>query len=128
KDIRLQVHLILFSRGLTQTTDISVTGIIKGDNADSQDAKNSYHYRDDVQRSPRAFMLSNDFNMKNDSLAQDKPLKQRLGLEGRLRYDRGNHQDHEQNDRINGDKPDSPFHERAAVMMMIQGLGSNDFC
>ncbi|XP_050896903.1 fimbrin-5 [Lathyrus oleraceus] len=59
-----------------------------GDNADSQDAKNSYHYRDDVQRSPRAFMLSNDFNMKNDSLAQDKPLKQRLGLEGRLRYDR----------------------------------------
>ncbi|KAI5389206.1 Fimbrin-5 [Lathyrus oleraceus] len=88
EELRLQVHLILFSRGLTQTTDISVTGIIKGDNADSQDAKNSYHYRDDVQRSPRAFMLSNDFNMKNDSLAQDKPLKQRLGLEGRLRYDR----------------------------------------
>ncbi|KAI5420803.1 serrate RNA effector molecule [Lathyrus oleraceus] len=44
--------------------------------------------------------------------SQDKPLKQRLGLEGRLRDDRGNHQDHERNDRINGDKPDSPFHER----------------
>ncbi|KAI5437498.1 hypothetical protein KIW84_023567 [Lathyrus oleraceus] len=43
----------------------------KGDKADSQDAENSYHYRDDVQRSPRAVMLSNNFNMKNDSLAQE---------------------------------------------------------
>ncbi|KAI5398008.1 hypothetical protein KIW84_063714 [Lathyrus oleraceus] len=75
--------------------------------ANSQDAENNYHYRGDVQRSPRAFMLSNDFNMKNDSLAQDKPLKQRMGLEGRLRDDRGNHQHHERNERINGDKPDS---------------------
>ncbi|CAK8570309.1 unnamed protein product [Lathyrus sativus] len=55
----------------TQTTDISVIGIIKGDDTDSQDAENNYHYRDDVQRFPRADMLSNDFNMKNDSLAQE---------------------------------------------------------
>ncbi|KAI5396698.1 hypothetical protein KIW84_062789 [Lathyrus oleraceus] len=45
--------------------------LIQGDKADSQDAENSYHYRDDVQRSPRAVMLSNNFNMKNDSLAQE---------------------------------------------------------
>lgn len=44
--------------------------LIQGDNADSQDAENSYHYGDDVQRSPRAVLLSNDFNMQNDSLAQ----------------------------------------------------------
>ncbi|KAI5433911.1 hypothetical protein KIW84_020953 [Lathyrus oleraceus] len=37
----------------------------KGDNADSQDAENSYHYGDDVQRSPRDVLLSNDFNMQN---------------------------------------------------------------
>ncbi|KAI5410987.1 hypothetical protein KIW84_056226 [Lathyrus oleraceus] len=45
--------------------------LIQGDKADSQDAENSYHYRDDVQRSPRAVMLSNNINMKNDSLAQE---------------------------------------------------------
>ncbi|KAI5403972.1 hypothetical protein KIW84_051201 [Lathyrus oleraceus] len=45
--------------------------LIQGDNADSQDVENSYHYRDDVQRSSRAVMLSNNFNMKNDSLAQE---------------------------------------------------------
>ncbi|KAI5420927.1 hypothetical protein KIW84_044682 [Lathyrus oleraceus] len=45
--------------------------LIQGDNANSQDAENSYHYRDDVQRSPRVVMLSNNFNMKNDSLAQE---------------------------------------------------------
>ncbi|CAI8605565.1 unnamed protein product [Vicia faba] len=55
----------------TLTTDISVIGIIKGDNTDSQDAENDYHYRDGVQRSPRADMLSSDFNMKSDSLPQE---------------------------------------------------------
>ncbi|KAI5389211.1 hypothetical protein KIW84_074748 [Lathyrus oleraceus] len=130
KSFGSNTHVVI--AGLTNAYSQYVTTyeelrIIKGDNADLQDAKNSYHYRDDVQRSPRAFMLSNDFNMKNDSLAQDKPLKQRLGQEGRLRDDRGNHQDHERNGRINGDKPDSPFHERAAMMMTMQGLGSNDF-
>ncbi|XP_058724534.1 uncharacterized protein At1g21580 isoform X2 [Vicia villosa] len=55
----------------TQTTDISVIGIIKGVNTDSRDAENNYHSRDDLQRSPRADMLSNGFNMKNDSLVQE---------------------------------------------------------
>ncbi|KAF7836294.1 Serrate RNA effector molecule [Senna tora] len=45
---------------------------------------------------------------------KDKPLRRRLGLEGRLRDDRGNRRDHERNDRGNdGDRPDnSPSHER----------------
>lgn len=40
-----------------------------------------------------------------------RPLKRR-GLEGRLRDDRGNRRDHDQSDRMNGDRPDnSPSHE-----------------
>lgn len=48
------------------------------------------------------------------NLQKDKPLKRRLGLEGRLRDDRGNRRDHERNDRINdGDRPEnSPSRER----------------
>ncbi|XP_027354719.1 serrate RNA effector molecule-like isoform X2 [Abrus precatorius] len=45
---------------------------------------------------------------------KDRPLKRRLGLEGRLRDDRGNRRDHDRSDRVNdGDRPDiSPAHER----------------
>ncbi|XP_020204342.1 serrate RNA effector molecule isoform X2 [Cajanus cajan] len=49
---------------------------------------------------------------------RDRPLKRRLGLEGRLRDDRGNRRDHDRNDRLNGDRPDnSPSHERKALEM-----------
>ncbi|XP_061346487.1 serrate RNA effector molecule-like isoform X2 [Gastrolobium bilobum] len=44
---------------------------------------------------------------------QDKPLKRRLGLEGRLKDDRGNRRDQDRSDRINGDRLDnSPSRER----------------
>ncbi|XP_027339823.1 serrate RNA effector molecule-like isoform X2 [Abrus precatorius] len=44
---------------------------------------------------------------------KDKPLKRRLGLEGRLKDDRGNRRDQDRSDRMNGDRPDgSPSHER----------------
>ncbi|KAK7313668.1 hypothetical protein VNO77_38858 [Canavalia gladiata] len=45
---------------------------------------------------------------------KDRPLKRRLGFEGRLRDDRGNRRDHDRSDRINdGDRPDnSPAHDR----------------
>lgn len=44
---------------------------------------------------------------------KDKPLKRRLGLEGRLKDDRGNRRDQNRSDRMNGDRPDgSPSHER----------------
>ncbi|XP_061344025.1 serrate RNA effector molecule-like isoform X3 [Gastrolobium bilobum] len=45
---------------------------------------------------------------------QDRPLKRRLGLEGRLRDDRGNRRDHDRSDRINdGDRTEnSPSRER----------------
>lgn len=36
-----------------------------------------------------------------------------------MRDDRGNRQDHERNDRINGDKPDSPFHERQSKALKM---------
>lgn len=62
--LHCQAWVWIFSITLSQC-------LIQGDNVDSQDAENSYHYRDDVQRSPRDIMLSNDFNMKNDSLAQE---------------------------------------------------------
>ncbi|TKY68438.1 Serrate RNA effector molecule [Spatholobus suberectus] len=49
---------------------------------------------------------------------KDRPLKRRLGLEGRLRDDRGNRRDHDRSDRINGDKPDnSPSRERQSLEM-----------
>ncbi|XP_061346486.1 serrate RNA effector molecule-like isoform X1 [Gastrolobium bilobum] len=44
---------------------------------------------------------------------KDKPLKRRLGLEGRLKDDRGNRRDQDRSDRINGDRLDnSPSRER----------------
>ncbi|XP_061344024.1 serrate RNA effector molecule-like isoform X2 [Gastrolobium bilobum] len=45
---------------------------------------------------------------------KDRPLKRRLGLEGRLRDDRGNRRDHDRSDRINdGDRTEnSPSRER----------------
>ncbi|KAJ1411604.1 Zinc finger C2H2-type [Sesbania bispinosa] len=51
---------------------------------------------------------------------KDKPLKRRLGLEGRLRDDRGNRQDHDWSDRINdGDRPEiSPSRERSKALEM----------
>lgn len=53
------------------------------------------------------------------NMQKDRPLKQRLGLEGRLRDDRGNRRDHERNDIINdGDRPDSPSRERPKALEM----------
>ncbi|KAL9298234.1 hypothetical protein ACSQ67_024130 [Phaseolus vulgaris] len=49
---------------------------------------------------------------------RDRPMKRRLGLEGRLRDDRGNRRDHDRNDRMNGDRPDnSPSNERQSLEM-----------
>ncbi|WVZ03988.1 hypothetical protein V8G54_024794 [Vigna mungo] len=49
---------------------------------------------------------------------KDRPLKRRLGIEGRLRDDRGNRRDHDRNDRMNGDRPDnSPSSERQSLEM-----------
>ncbi|WJX93127.1 hypothetical protein P8452_74693 [Trifolium repens] len=54
----------------------------------------------------------------------NKPLNRRLGMEGRLRDDRGNRRDHERNDRINdGDRPDSPSHERQSKALE---MGNHD--
>ncbi|KAJ1376811.1 Zinc finger C2H2-type [Sesbania bispinosa] len=51
---------------------------------------------------------------------KDKPLKRRLGIEGRLRDDRGNRRDHDRSDRINdGDRPAiSPSRERSKALEM----------
>ncbi|XP_014492220.1 serrate RNA effector molecule [Vigna radiata var. radiata] len=47
---------------------------------------------------------------------KDRPLKRRLGIEGRLRDDRGNRRDHDRNDKMNGDRPDnSPSSERQSL-------------
>lgn len=57
-------------------TDILVIGNIKGEKTDTPAAENNSHHRDedDVQRSPRDDMLSNDLNMKDNSLAQENLL------------------------------------------------------
>ncbi|KAL2337335.1 hypothetical protein Fmac_011781 [Flemingia macrophylla] len=48
------------------------------------------------------------------SQKDNKPLKRRLGLEGRLKDDRGNRRDQDRSDRMNGDRPDnSPSHDEA---------------
>lgn len=50
---------------------------------------------------------------------RDKPLKRRLGLEGRLRDDRGNRRDYDRGDRINdGDRSEtSPSRQSKALEM-----------
>jgi len=52
-------------------TPIEPISNITGEKIDSQAAENNYHYSDVVQRSPRADILSNDLDMKGDSLAQE---------------------------------------------------------
>ncbi|CAL0303614.1 unnamed protein product [Lupinus luteus] len=57
---------------------------------------------------------------------KDKPLtlRRRLGLEGRLRDDRGNRRNYDQNDRINGDRPDnSPSLDR---QLKVHEMGNHD--
>ncbi|KAE9617153.1 putative transcription factor C2H2 family [Lupinus albus] len=57
---------------------------------------------------------------------KDKPLtlRRRSGLEGRLRDDRGNRRDYDQNDRINGDRPDnSPSRDR---QLKSHEMGNHD--
>ncbi|KAL1300546.1 hypothetical protein HN51_045194 [Arachis hypogaea] len=56
---------------------------------------------------------------------KDRPLKRRLGLEGRLRDDRGNRRDHDRSDRINdGDRPESsPSRERQSKALE---MGNHD--
>ncbi|KEH40503.1 zinc finger CCCH domain protein, putative [Medicago truncatula] len=52
-------------------TPIEHISNITGEKIDSQAAETNYHYRDVVQRSPRADMLSNDLDKKGHSLAQE---------------------------------------------------------
>ncbi|XP_054815277.1 serrate RNA effector molecule-like isoform X2 [Prosopis cineraria] len=56
---------------------------------------------------------------------KDKPLKRRLGLEGRLRDDRGNRRDHDRSDRVNdGDRSEnSPSHDRQSKTL---DMGNHD--
>ncbi|KAK2417788.1 serrate RNA effector molecule [Trifolium repens] len=54
----------------------------------------------------------------------NKPLNRRLGMEGRLRDDRGYRRDHERNDKINdGDRPDSPSRARKSKVLE---MGNHD--
>ncbi|KAF7824812.1 serrate RNA effector molecule [Senna tora] len=56
---------------------------------------------------------------------KDRPLKRRLGLEGRLRDDRGNRRDHDRGDRINdGDRSEnSPSRDRQSTALE---MGNHD--
>ncbi|XP_057453463.1 serrate RNA effector molecule-like isoform X3 [Lotus japonicus] len=56
---------------------------------------------------------------------RDKPLKRRLGIEGRLRDDRGSRQNHDRSDRLNdGDRPEnSPSRERQSKALE---MGNHD--